>query len=111
MNRISGNLNADEKALKEILSAEDILTFPFRADGGIEFTVVYADAITDKELLGEQVVRPLLHYAGKPQTEEVKKRLTSPELKTETDFNKLAQEVLTGNPVLLWEGMNEAIVT
>lgn len=111
MNKITGKLKADEQALKEILSAEDILSFPFRADGGIEFTVLYADAITDKELLGEQIARPLLHYDGKPAAEDIKKRIPSPELKTETDLQKLAEEVLTGNPVLLWEGMDEAIIS
>lgn len=111
MNRVTGKLKKDESALKKILSAEDVLTFPFRADGGIEFTVLFADAITDKELLGEQVIRPLLRYEGKPSAEEIKKRLTSPELKTETDLDKLAEEVLAGNPVLLWEGMDEAIIS
>ncbi|MGN0822951.1 MAG: spore germination protein, partial [Candidatus Gallimonas sp.] len=107
---VTGHLKTDCSALKKLLPAEDILTFSFRADGGGEFTVLFADAVTDKELLGEQVVRPLLRYDGAPAASEVGARLTSPELKRETDVNKLAEEVLNGNPVLLWEGADCALV-
>ncbi len=108
---VTGHLKTDCSALKKLLPAEDILTFSFRADGGGEFTVLFADAVTDKELLGEQVVRPLLRYDGAPAASEVGARLTSPELKRETDLNRLAEEVLNGNPVLLWEGADGALVT
>ncbi|MDE5897584.1 MAG: spore germination protein [Clostridia bacterium] len=74
------------------------------------FTCVFLDPITDKELLGEQVVRPLLHYEGKPTAEEVGKKLTSPELRKEKAFDKLAKEILAGNPVVLWEGADEGII-
>ena len=107
---ITGKLEKDVKEFKKILPAEDILTFDFISEHGLSFTVVFADPITDKELLGEQVVRPLLHYEGEKSAEEVGKRLTSPELRTEKDLNKLAEEILCGNPVLFWEGMDEAII-
>lgn len=107
---ITGNLKKDGDALKKLLPAEDILTFPFRSENGTEFTAVFADAVTDKELLGEQIVRPLLRYGGKTDAESVGKRLTSPELRKEKSLQKLAEEILSGNPVLLWEGMDEAIV-
>ena len=108
--KISGTLQKDVQALKKILPAEDILTFDFVSEKGLAFTAVFADPITDKELLGEQVVRPLLLYDGKPTAEEVGKKLTSPEKRTETDLTKLSEEVLAGNPVLLFEGMDEAII-
>lgn len=107
---ISGKLEKDVNALKKILPAEDILTFDFVSSEGLSFTAIFADPITDKELLGEQVVRPLLNYDGKPTAEEVGKRITSPERRTQKELNKLAEEILTGNPVLLWEGMDEAII-
>ncbi len=107
---ITGKLEKDVSTLKKLLSAEDILTFDFTSDSGQAFTVVFADPITDKELLGEQVVRPLLSYDGKPTAEEVGKKLTSPERREEKDFQKLSEEVLAGNPVLFFEGMDEAII-
>ncbi len=111
MNTVTGNLQSDTDALKKLLPAQDIFLFPFDSQGGMHFTVVYADGITDKELLGEQVARPLLAYRGSAAAEEVKRHLTSPELRLQKDLNRLAEEVLAGNPVLLWEGMDEAIVT
>ena len=110
MKNITGKLQTDLDALKKLLPAEDVLTFPFTSEGGLKFTCIFADPITDKELLGEQIVRPLLHYEGKPTAEEVGKKVTSPELRSEKALDKLAQEILAGNPVLLWEGADEAIV-
>ena len=39
------------------------------------------------------------------------KHITSAELRKETDLNKLTEEVLAGNPILLFEGMDEALIT
>ena len=110
MKNITGNLQTDAEALKKLLPAEDILTFDFISPKGVNFTVVFADPITDKELLGEQIIRPLLKYEGELTAEAVKKNVTSPELKTETSLEKLAEEVLIGNPVLLWDGADEGII-
>ena len=107
---ISGELDQSLERFKKILPAEDILTFDFTSDAGLKFTLVFADPITDKELLGEQVVRPLLHYEGKCDAESIGKKLTSPERRTEKDMQKLSEEVLAGNPVLFWQGMDEAII-
>lgn len=107
---ISGNLEQDKKRLKKLLPAEDILTFEFISNKGKEFQILFADPITDKELLGEQVVRPLSDYTGDVSAESVKKNITSPECRTNKNLEKLAEEILAGNPVLLWDGMDEAIV-
>ncbi len=107
---ITGKLEKDLKELKKILPAEDILTFDFVSSEGLSFALVFTDPLTDKELLGEQVVYPLLHYAGEATVEEVKKRIASPERRTEKELEKLSEEILAGNPVLLFEGAEEGIV-
>jgi len=107
---VTGNLKQDEEALKTLLPAQDILTFPFLSEQGLQFTIVFADPITDKELLGEQIVRPLLHYDGKPKAKDISEKVTAPELRTEKSLEKLAEEILAGNPVLLWEGMDEGVI-
>ncbi len=107
---ITGKLEKDLSAIKKILPAEDILTFDFVSERGLAFALVFADPITDKELLGEQVVRPLLHYEGKASAEEVGKNITSPERRSEKELKKLSEEILAGNPVLFFEGMDEAII-
>ncbi len=110
MKYVTGDLKKDAEALKKLLPAEDILTFEFVSSSGLPFVCIYADAITDKELLGEQLIRPLLHYEGERTAEEIGKNITSPELRLQKELKKLAEEVLAGNPVLLWEGMDEGIV-
>lgn len=110
MKNVTGELRKTSEALKKLIPAEDILTFDFESDKGLAFTVVFADPITDKELLGEQVVRALADFDGDPTAKEVGKKITSPEMRTEKALEKLAEEVLAGNPVLLWEGMDEAII-
>ncbi len=108
--KICGSLKKDVEAFKKVLPAEDILTFDFVSEKGLSFTAIFADPITDKELLGEQVIRPLLHYEGKACAQDVGEKITSPEKRTETDLTKLAEEVLAGNPVLFFEGMDEGII-
>ncbi len=110
MKTVSGDLAKTKAALKKLLPAGDILLFDFASEKGLLFTCVFADPVTDKDLLGEQVVKPLLAYGGSPSAEEVGKRLAFAELKREKSLEKLAAEVLAGNPVLLWEGMDEGLV-
>ena len=108
--KITGNLKQDQKALKKLIPAEDILEFPFKTEKGGEFVVLFTDPITDKELLGHLVVSPLQSYDGEMKAEEIGKRLSFPELRKETSLEKLAEEILAGNPVLLWEGMDEGLI-
>ena len=49
--KLSGKMEEDFAALKELLPAEDILSFDFAAEGGIAFRILYCDPVTDKELL------------------------------------------------------------
>ena len=76
MKNVSGDLKKVEEELKKLLPAEDVLTFPFCTERGLNCTVIFADPLTDKELLGDQVVRPLLQFEGKPTAEEISKKLT-----------------------------------
>ncbi len=109
MKNMTGDLQKDVQAIRKILPAKDILTFSFATKKGLELCLIFADAITDKELLGEQVIRPLSHFTGKPTANEVSMHVTAPEVRTEREFQTLAEEVLSGNPVLLWNGADEAV--
>ena len=110
MQNISGKLKQDQDALKKLLPAEDILDFPFQTEKGDEFVVLFADPICDKELLGHLVVEPLKTFEGERTAEEIGKQLAFPEIRTEKSLQKLAEEILAGNPVLLWDGMDEGLI-
>lgn len=107
---VSGHLTQDQKKLKNILPSQDILSFSFTSQDKRNFVLLFSDPITDKELLGEQVIRPLSHFNGSIRAEEVKQNITAPECRTSRNIETLANEILAGNPVLLWEGMDEAII-
>lgn len=107
---ISGNLDRDAAALRALLPAQDILTFAFTDKTGRRFLCVFADALTDKDLLAEQALRPLRGYAGAPEAKTVAQNVLSPEVRTGKQTKTLAEEVLAGNPVLLWEGADEGLI-
>lgn len=107
---ISGNLDRDAAALRALLPAQDILTFAFTDKTGRRFLCVFADALTDKDLLAEQALRPLRGYAGAPEAKTVAQNVLSPEVRTDKQTKTLAEEVLAGNPILLWEGADEGLI-
>ena len=107
---ISGNLQEDCAQLKALLPAQDILSFSFSDETKRQYVCLFADALTDKDLLAEQALRPLMHYAGEEKAAAVAQHVLSPEVRTQGDFQKLAEEILAGNPVLLWEGADEGLI-
>ena len=56
---ISGNLTSDARTLKTLLPAQDILTFDFSDGKSRKYVCFFADALTDKDLMAEQALRPL----------------------------------------------------
>ena len=107
---ISGKRDADLEALKELLPAQDILTFFFEDAAKRQYVCIFADALTDKDLLAEQALRPLSGYDGAPQAECIAQHVLSPEVRTQKNVKELAGEVLAGNPVLLWEGADAGLI-
>ena len=110
MKQVNANVDESAAALKKLLPADDILQFCFTDGTGRKMICLFADAVTDKDLLGEQVFRPLMQYTGGEKAKQVAAHVTAPEVRTERALEKLAAEVLAGNPVLIWEGMDEGLV-
>ncbi len=107
---LSADAEKNIQNLKQILTAEDILVYRFETADGKLCAAVYADGITDKELLGELAARPLAQ-ADAPQTRrEAEKLLLFPELKEADDADTAAFEILSGNPALLIDGIKGAII-
>ena len=108
--RLQKNLSA----IKRLLPAEDILDFPFTTGDGVPCTLVYADGIVNKELLGALVVRPLsvLHVKQKEDLDETLVQLSTrfPELKTVSSLQEACKEVLDGNTLLLVDGITAGFI-
>lgn len=103
MKTLCVSLEKNLAALKNILTAEDILVQRFSLADKTAFAIIYADGLVDKETLGLLVSGPL---------EFLKKDSTGvfPDLKRETEVDKLAERILEGNAVLLKENLAEGIV-
>lgn len=110
MKNFTKNLRENIKNVKTLLPQQDILVFEFETKGKIRCAVIYADGITNKELLGEQVVRPLLVYHGSADVNEIKLYMTSPELKDAKDIPDAVEKILDGDTLLLIDGSEKVII-
>lgn len=110
MKKITDSCEDNVKLLKSILTSQDILVFAFETKDGAPCAAVYADGMTDKALLGEQIARPLSQAEAPKTPKDAAKLLQAPEIKEEDDPDKLADEVLSGNTALFIDGVCGALV-
>ncbi len=104
------SLDKNVKAVKKILSSEDVLVFEFASEGGKKFAAVYADGISDKALLGELVVKPLRDVKKDEKLERIKLLLASPEVKDGKKIEDAVNEISDGNAVLFVDGEAEYFI-
>ena len=101
------------QTVKKALPAEDVLTYAFCTENGINCALVYADGMVNKQLLGELVARPL--SALSPQKEGdgvaitafqtlISQTVRFPEIKEIPTLQDAVKEVLDGNALLLVDG-------
>lgn len=112
MEKLSQSLQENLTTLKTLLPSEDILTFEFTSkDEKVSFTLVYADGIVDKHLLGELVIRPLANSIfSSASATHIRKALLFPETQLESEIDKIAEEILEGDALLLIDSSPVGIV-
>lgn len=117
VNTLSKNLQKNITALKKLLPSEDILTFEFTMEDKTPCTLIYADGMVNKELLGALVARPLGSLLMKDEggrvafnKETVEKSTPFPELKEKEKLEDIGKEILDGNTALLVDGITSAII-
>ncbi len=124
--KLDKKLEKNLKTLKELLPAEDVLTYSFETKDGVGCAILYADGMVNKQLLGELVARPLTkitlndnqNNGGRYEPNEeqaelkefIKTTLLFPELKDETELSKLSDEILDGNSLLLVDGLDTGFI-
>ncbi len=108
--RFTESVQENVKQLKDILPAEDVLVFRFETKDGRRCAAVYADGITDKELLGQLAARPLSSEEAPASLAAAERRILFPESKEAEDAEEAAKEVLAGNPALFIDGIAGALV-
>ncbi len=103
-------LEKNIKAVKDILTSEDILVFEFSAQSGKKFAVIYADGVADKPLIGELVIKPLKYAQENSDLSAVKQLLASPEVKDGKKIQDAVKEVSDGNAVLFVDGEKDFVI-
>ncbi len=103
-------LQKNIKAVKCILTSEDVLVFEFLSEHGKKFAVIYADGIIDKNFLGELVVKPLRAVEKSAKYGDVKLLLASPEVKDGKGLDNAVKEISDGNAVLFVDGEKDYFV-
>lgn len=110
---ISTDVNYNKKILKAILGSDDIVFFDFEL-GKTSALCVYVDSITDKELLGLEVLAPLKKLcseksAAKTNISHLSKAITLANVKTESKITDATNDILSGFAMIFIDGKNKAI--
>ena len=110
---ISSDINDNKKVVKAILGSDDIVFFDFEL-GKTSALCVYVDSITDKELLGLEVLAPLKKLcseksAAKTNISHLAKAITLANVKTESKITDATNDILSGNAMIFIDGKNKAI--
>lgn len=110
---ISSDVNYNKKVVKAILGSDDIVFFDFEL-GKTSALCVYVDSITDKELLGLEVLAPLKKLcseksATKTNISHLAKAITLANVKTESKITDATSDILSGNAMIFIDGKNKAI--
>ena len=59
VDRLTYSLQKNMQTLKKALPSEDVLSFVFESQDGVNCAFLYADGMVDKQVLGDLVARPL----------------------------------------------------
>ena len=106
----AADVQAKIREIKRLLPAPDILVYEFSAGDGTPCAAVYADGITDKELMGMLAARPLAERPAPRSREEAKRMLLFPELREADEASACSREILAGNPALVIGGVEGYII-
>ena len=98
--------NVDE--IKKTLNSDDIIYFNFNIDS-INAVAIYAESLSDKTLLGKQVIEPLKNLRDVNSVDVIIKSITLPEAEKIEDFSNCALKIISGDAIILINGLNTAV--
>jgi len=106
MENITQNTKSE---LKKLLSADDIIFFDFKCTNFSGF-LVYVDSITDRESLGELVLRPLNEYSTTFCAEEISNVILSANTEVCQKEDDYITKILSGKTALFIYGLNKVVL-
>ncbi len=122
--KTSKNLQETIRVIETIFSKDndfgkrDIVIFE-----SISSTVLFLDSITDKELIGKEIIKPLTEWTSQPEAMEnqnqnmdefktlvVKKVLYHANVKMESNLSKVVNSILRGKAILVIDGIDHVFI-
>lgn len=100
----TGKHDTDVKKIKNLLDSKDVIYFEFTV-AKRRATAIYIDSITDKQMLGDQIIRPLSHFNGRFTLKNLARTVTSPWAETGEDISLVMPNVLDGKPCFIIDGL------
>ena len=101
--KISKSLMQNKKVLKALLPSDDVIFFDFVV-GSKDALAVYVDSITDREMLGLEVLSPLKSSKISGGMKSITKKITSANIKQVDEIKAAADEILQGLTLILIDG-------
>ena len=102
------SLQKNTEKIKEFLTSSDV-AFTSVEVGKAKGLLIFIKDVVDKNTIGDLVLRPAEKFKGKPTKSNLLTIFLSPELKTVSDFDTALEEVLSGNAVLMVNGIDIAV--
>lgn len=90
------------------LNSDDIIYFDFTA-GETAITAIYAESLSDKTMLGKQVVEPLQEKGEFLSVDDVIKYVTLPETEKLSTISDCIDKIIVGDAVIIVDGLDKAI--
>ena len=103
--RLNRCLKANKKSIKEQLLSDDVIYFPFMV-AGKNAIAIYMESLTDKELLGVQVIKALTNLKAVNSVEEVALKVALPELEVLETTEDCLQKIVGGDAVIFINGFS-----
>lgn len=107
--KLSNNRTTNVENIKNIISSDDIIYFDFTI-GNTTATAIYAESLSDKIMLGEQVVKPLAEANATNPTDAIKK-VNLPETTLMYDISECVKKIIGGDAIILFDGHSYGVCT
>ena len=105
---ISKNLDESVKNIKNILSSDDIVFYEFLSSDK-RAVIIYAEDLSNKEIIGKQVVRPLQNAKDFDNFDDFKRAINLPECDELTTVSDAVSKILAGDAVLFIDGAQKGL--
>ncbi len=105
---ISKNLRETVEKIKTIVYADDIIFYEFLA-GEKNAVIIYAEDLSDKEIIGKQIVRPMQNASKFNEFDDFYRYINLPECETLSTTEEVVEKVLAGDSVILVDGIDNGI--